>query len=146
MFNTLTASVKITITEPSKNKNLGGGLISKIRWVANEGQFFQAYYQNHTHELIINSKNPVNMALMGSMDDRNPDNPKLTKDQRRFLCDLIAFYGAQILVKENNAANGEINIGNTYEAIEDYLNLIQQHKNAMFNDMYPVLVESEEQQ
>lgn len=146
VFNELTASVKITITEPSKNKNLGGGLISKIRWVANEGQFFQAYYQNHTHELIINSKNPVNMALMGSMDDRNPDNPKLTKNQRRFLCDLIAFYGAQILVKENNAANGEINIGNTYEAIEDYMNLIQQHKNAMFNDMYPVLVESEEQQ
>lgn len=144
VFNSLTTTVKITIAEPSKNKNLGGGLISRIRLEANEGQYFQAFYQPHTHELIINSKNPVNIALMGSMEDKDPNNPKFNKEQRKYLCDLIAYYGAQVLVKEDNARKGEINIGNTEEAIEEFLSLIQQHKNNIFNDMYPVLVESEE--
>lgn len=139
-LNNLMTTVKITIAEPNKNKHLGDGLISSIKLEDSEGQYYQAYYQPYTHELIINSKNPVNIALLGPMDDIDPNEPKFVPEQRRYLCDLIASYGAQILVMENNVKNGELNIEDAQEAVEKFLGLVQQHKNNIFNDIYPVLV------
>lgn len=136
----LEASVKITIIEKSNNDNSGGGLISKITLQANESLFFQAYFQPHTHEIIINTKNPVNIALMGSMEDKDPNNPKFTKDQTRYLCDIIAQQAAQLLVKTDNAQKGEIQTDNVQEAIDEFMGLIQQHKNKMFMDIYPAMI------
>ena len=146
VFNDLSTSVKVTIVEAGKNKNTGGGLISKITLEANEDLFFQAYYHPHTHAIVINTKNPVNVALMGSMEDKDPNNPKFSKDQRRYLCDLIAQQAAQILVDSGPVKNGDIALDEEHpeEAFEEYRGLIQQHKNKMFADIYSALVESGE--
>lgn len=146
VFNDLSTSVKITIVEPGKNKNTGGGLISKITLEANEDLYFQAYYHPHTHAIVINTKNPVNISLMGSMEDKDPNNPKFSKDQRRYLCDIIAQQAAQVLVDNGSVRKGEINfdLEHPEDALQEYIGLIQQHKNKMFVDIYSALVESGE--
>lgn len=145
-FNDLSTTVKITIVEPGKNKNTGGGLISKITLEANEDLYYQAYFHPHTHAIVINTKNPVNIALMGSMEDKDPNNPKFSKDQRRYLCDIIAQQAAQILVDNGPVRKSEIKIDQVHieEAFQEYLSLVQQHKNKMFADIYSALVESGE--
>lgn len=141
IFGEKIAEVKITVVEPSKHENTGGGLISGIKLEANPDLFFQAYYQPHTHEIIINSKNPVNVAVMGSMDDKDPDNPRFDKNQMKYLCDIIANQAAQILVKTSNARKGEIEInGNSDDALDSLQALIQQHKNRMFVDIFPAMM------
>jgi hypothetical protein len=101
---------------------------------------FQAYFQPHTHEIVINSKNPINLHILGSLDDKDPNNPKFSKDQTKYLCEIIVTQAAQLLVKEKNVKKGEINIDSIEDTIDDIQNLIQQHKNKMFMDIYPAMV------
>lgn len=138
-FGELTTKVKITITDTSKNNNSGGGLISGIKLESND-LYFQAYYQPHTHEIMINISNPINKSIMGSMDDKNPDKPTFNKEQTKYLCDIIANEAAKILVKTDNARKGDFNLEDPQEAIDEFQNLIQQHKNKMFMDIYPAMV------
>ena len=78
---------------------------------------------------------------MGSMDDKDPDNPKFDKNQMKYLCDIIANQAAQILVKTSNARKGEIEInGNSEDALDSLQALIQQHKNRMFVDIFPAMM------
>lgn len=101
---------------------------------------FQAYFQPHTHEIVINSKNPINLHILGSLDDKDSNNPKFSKDQTKYLCEIIVTQAAQLLVKEKNVKKGEINIDSIEDTIDDIQNLIQQHKNKMFMDIYPAMV------
>jgi len=83
---------------------------------------------------------------MGSMEDKDPNNPKFSKDQRRYLCDIIAQQAAQVLVDNGPVRKGDIHIDQDHleEAFQEYLSLVQQHKNKMFTDIYSALVESGE--
>ena len=139
-YKGIETNVKITILETSKNNNSGGGLISGLKLEPDEDQYYQAYFHPFTREIIINSKNSVNIAIMGSMDDKNPDNPSFNKEQTKYLCDLIALQASQELVKEQNARKGEINIDNVKDAVEEIQNLIQQQKNKIFMVIYPVMI------
>ena len=139
-YNDVETSVKITLIEKSKNNNSGGGLIAGIKLEPREDMNFQAYFQPHTHEIVINSKNPINLHILGSLDDKDPNNPKFSKDQTKYLCEIIVTQAAQLLVKEKNVKKGEINIDSIEDTIDDIQNLIQQHKNKMFMDIYPAMV------
>ena len=139
-YNDVETSVKITLIEKSKNNNSGGGLIAGIKLEPREDMDFQAYFQPHTHEIVINSKNPINLHILGSLDDKDPNNPKFSKEQTKYLCEIIVTQAAQLLVKEKNVKKGEINIDSIEDTIDDIQNLIQQHKNKMFMDIYPAMV------
>lgn len=138
-WNDLKTSTKITLIDKTKNSNSGGGLISGIKLESSDA-FYQAYYQPHTHEIIINSKNPINEAIMGNMRDKNPDKPSFSKEQTKYLCDIIAREAAKKLVEEVNARNGDLNLSDPQEAVQEFENLIQQHKNKMFMDIYPAMI------
>lgn len=132
---------KITIIEPSKNENLNGGLIAGFKLEPSE-MFYQAYFNPYTHMIIINNDNPINKKIMGDMKDKNPDNPSFNKEQSKYLCDIIASQAANILVKNQNIKHGEINFDDAEEAIEKVQNLVQNHKNKIYQELYSTIVVS----
>lgn len=135
-YNKLSSIAKITLIEPSKNNdNNGGGLIAGFKLESSTG-IEQSYFNPYTHMIMINTRNPINIKIMGDMKDKNYENPTFTKEQQKYLCDIIAVQAANILVKEKNIKNGEINFDSVDDAIEKMQYLIQEHKNKIYQELY----------
>ena len=54
----------------------------------------------------------------------------------KYLCDIISNQAAMLLVKQKNIKNGEINFDDFEEAVEQVQNLIQEHKNKIYEELY----------
>ena len=136
----LISIAKIILVEPTKNENLGGGLIAGFKLQPNETMDYQAYFNPRDHYIYINTMNPINLKILGDMKDLNPENPAFKKEQIKYLCDIIANQSASLLVKQKNVRNGEINFEDFEDAVEKVQNLIQTQKNIIYNKLYEALI------
>ena len=127
---------KIMLIDESKNETPGHGLISGFELDSSQGQLHQAYYHPFTHKIVVNTANTINEMIMGDMKTKSNDDLKFTKEQRKYLCDLISTQAANLLVKKKEIKNGEINTDDMGEAIEKVQNIVQQHKNKIFHMIY----------
>ena len=136
------ASAVLTVVEKSKNDNPGGGIIAGFR-VEGEGEsdvYYQSYFNQGTHYIIITSNNPINRRLLGDMKSLNPNNPKFTKEQSKHLCDIISQESAKLFVKLNEDEHGIINPDDDFSSIADSIvELIERQKNNIFNNIYPAI-------
>ncbi len=130
----------ITLTEATRNNNTGGGLIAGFKLQANETMDYQAYFNPKDHYIYINTKNPINIKILGELNDLDQENPSFRKEQSKYLCDIISNQAAGLLVKQKNVKNGEINFDDFEEAVEQVQNLIQTQKNIIYNKLYDALV------
>lgn len=135
----LTTEALITLIEPSRNENNGGGLIAGFKLEPNKNMSYQAYFNPHDHIIYINTENPINLRIMGDMSDKNPNKPSFTTEQIKYLCDIISSQAASLLVKRKNVKNGEINFDDFEDAVEQVQNLVQEHKNNIYQDLYSAL-------
>lgn len=133
------AICKLTLIEPTKNENPNGGFIAGFKLEKNN-MFFQSYFDLSTRYIKINTNNPINIRILGNMDDLDPDNPKFNKEQSKYLCDIIATQTAKSLVREQNIKNGEINFDDYEDAVEQVQDLIQQHKNKIYCEIYNAII------
>lgn len=135
----LTAEALITLIEPSRNENNGGGLIAGFKLEPNKNMSYQAYFNPHDHIIYINTENPINLRIMGDMSDKNPEKPSFSPEQTKYLCDIISSQAASLLVKRKNVKNGEINFDDFEDAVEQVQNLVQEHKNNIYQNLYSAL-------
>ena len=138
----ISAKTRLTIIEPKKNENLKNGYIAGVILESSD-LLYQAYYNPRTHKIYINVNKPNNKKIMGEMKDKNPDNPSFNKEQSKYLCDIISSQAANFIVKNQNIKNGEINFDDPEDAIDKVLNLVQEHKNNIFRELYSSLVGKE---
>lgn len=133
---------KITIIEPNKNGNSGGFIsgiqTKKIKMDA------QSFIDLSTRILYINTSNPINLRMMDNLDNLNPSNPKFNKLQTKYLCDILATQAARFLVVEQTK-KGDINIEDLEDATGQILDLIQQHKNKIYVDIFPSMMGNAEE-
>lgn len=135
----LSTEALITLIKPNRNESNVGGLIADFQLQPNKNMSYQAYFNPHDHIIYINTENPINLRIMGDMSDKNPDRPSFTLEQAKYLCDIIATQAASLLVKRKNVKNGEINFDDFEDAVEQVQNLVQEHKNNIYQDLYSVL-------
>lgn len=135
----LSTDAIITLIESSKNDNNGGGLIAGFKLEPNKNMSYQAYFNPHDHIIYINTENPINLRIMGDMSDKNPERPSFSVEQVKYLCDIISNQAASLLVKRKNVKNGEINFDDFEDAVEQVQNLVQEHKNKIYQDLYSAL-------
>lgn len=138
-YNEIESSCKLTLVEPTKNDNPNGGYIAGFKLEPNN-LFFQSYFDPSTRYIKINTKNPINIRILGNMDDLDQDNPKFNKEQSKYLCDIIATQAARSLVKDKNIKNGEVNFEDYEDAVEQVQDLIQIHKNKIYSELYSVII------
>ena len=129
----------ITLIEPSNHDNQNGGAIAGFKLQENEDMDYQAYFNPKDHYIYINTKNPINLIMLGDMQDLDSENPKFKTEQIKYLCDIIANQSAAYLVKEKNVKNGEINFDDFEDAVEMVQNLIQTQKNVIYKKLYEAL-------
>ena len=139
-FNEIVTNAKITLIESGVLDPPGNGLISGFKLEPSE-MAFQSYFNPYTHQIVINSQNPINIRIMGDMKDKNPEKPIFSKEQSKYLCDIISNQAAALLVKHKNIKHGEVNFDDFGEAVENIQNLMQEHKNNIYSDMYSVIVD-----
>jgi hypothetical protein len=139
-YDNYSTSAKIIFIDESKNEPQNGGIFSGFELESSDNPF-QSYYHPYTHKIVINNKNLINRKIMGDMEDKNPENPSFNKQQSQYLCDIIANQAAIILIKNKNIKHGEINLDNLEDIIEQIQNLIQQHKNKIYAEIYPAIME-----
>ena len=135
----LLSTAVITIIEPNKNNIPGGGYVAGFKIEAREDMDFQTFFHPKTHFIIINSKNPINILMLGEMNNLDPDNPKFKPEQMKYICDLISTQSARLLVKENNIRKGEVNYDNAEEVVDKVQDLIQSQKNIIYQKIYSSL-------
>ena len=133
------AICKLTLIEPTKNENPNGGFIAGFKLEKNN-MFFQSYFDLSTRYIKINTNNPINIRILGNMDDLDSENPKFNREQSKYLCDIIAMQAAKSLVKEQNIKKGEINFEDYEDAVEQVQDLIQQHKNKIYCEIYNAIL------
>ena len=138
-YNDIESICKLTLTEPTKNDNPNGGFIAGFKLEPNP-MFFQSYFDLSTRYIKINTTNPINVRILGNMDDLDQDNPKFNKEQSKYLCDIIATQAARSLVKQQNVKNGEVNFEDYEDAVEQVQDLIQQHKNKIYSELYGAII------
>lgn len=134
---------KITIIESNINDKNSGGLISDIQ-MKNDKMYFQSFIDLSTRILYINSSNPINVRMMKDLDNLDPENPKFNKEQTKYLCDILATQVARFLVQEQTK-KGDIDIDDPEDATGQILDLIQQHKNKIYVDIYPSMLGNAEE-
>ena len=136
---------KIAIIEPKPNEKNSGGLIAGIQLKPYKS-FFQSFIDASDRILYINSSNPINVRIIKDMDNLDPDNPKFNKEQTKYLCDILAMQCARYLVVEQ-AKKGDIDVEDSGLATEQILDLIQQHKNQIYVEIFPAMMgEAEEKE
>jgi len=142
--NDYETSGKITLCEPKENKNIGGGLISdiKIDVTANAQIKAQSWYMPKTHILYIQPNNVINKIILGDLADIDPDKPKFNKEQKKYVCDIIATQVAYLILARKK---GEINLNDAENALSSIMNLIQEQKNKIFNIFYRALYSDNEE-
>ena len=141
--NDLSCISKITIIEPNHNDKNSGGLISDIQ-MKKDKMYFQSFIDLSTRILYINSSNPINTRMMKDLDNLDPENPKFNKEQTKYLCDILATQAARFLVIEQTK-KGDIDIDDPEDATGQILDLIQQHKNKIYVDIYPSMMGNAEE-
>ena len=99
----------------------------------------QSFIDVSTRILYINSANPINLRIITDIDNLDPENPKFNKEQTKYLCDILATQAARYLVIEQ-ANHGDIDIEDPDDATAQILDLIQQHKNKIYVDIYPSMM------
>lgn len=129
---------KITIIEPNQNDKNSGGFISDIKTDVLK-MAAQSFIDLSTRILYINSANPINLRIITDIDNLDPDNPKFNKEQTKYLCDILATQAARFLVIEQTK-NGDVDIEDPEDATAQILDLIQQHKNKIYVDIYPSMM------
>ena len=139
--NGVSAKAKITLIPSNSTSHSGSGMISDIILEENEGAYHQAYYNPHTKCIVINISNPINKAIMGDLSNVSPTKPSFTKDQKKYLCDIIAYQASIVIVKNKNLKNGDIVMENHEDAMEQILNLIQENKNIIYELFHKALSE-----
>ena len=130
----------IRIIEKSKNENPGGGIIAGFKVEGNDENdvYYQSYFDQRTHYIMIISNNPINKRLLGDMKSLDSNNPKFNKEQSKHLCDIISQESAKLFVKLNEDKHGIINSDDDFPSIADsILELIERQKNNIFNSIYP---------
>lgn len=141
--NNYSSISKITIIESNHNDKNSGGLISDIK-MKNDKMYFQSFIDLSTRILYINSSNPINIRMMKDLDNLDPENPKFNKEQTKYLCDILATQAARFLVIEQTK-KGDIDIDDPEDATGQILDLIQQHKNKIYVDIYPSMIGNAEE-
>ncbi len=132
-------NAKITLVDSAEHKNQSGGLIAGIKLQASD-MAYQSYYSPADRYIYINNANPINVFMMGDMTDKDPDNPTFSKEQRKYLCDVIANQAATLLVKNKNIKNGEIDFNDDVEGVVEIIQeMIQGHKNKMYKAIYEIV-------
>lgn len=134
---------KITIIGPNHNDKNSGGLISDIQ-MKDDKMYFQSFIDLSTRILYINSSNPINIRMMKDLDNLDPENPKFNKEQTKYLCDILATQAAKFLVIEQTK-KGDIDIDDPEDATGQILDLIQQHKNKIYVDIYSSMMGNAEE-
>lgn len=132
----------ITLIEESSNPINGNGLIAGFK-IEDSNQFYQAYYNMMDHYIYINSQNPINKKMMGNMENIDKETPQFSKEQRKYLCDIISHQSAKLLVKHKNIKNGDYDFENE-DSIDQIIDDIQRQKNTIFTKMYGAIVNKEE--
>lgn len=134
-YSNLMAKANLTIIEGGKNLPQNGGLIAGFKLEAND-MFFQSYFNTHDHYIYINSQNYINQQMIGEMSDKDPENPKFSNQQSKYLCDIISNEAAKLLVKQRNIKHGEVNFDDYENAVDEVQKLIEQEKNKIFKEIY----------
>ena len=137
-WKSINAVAKITLVEVAKNDPLGGGLIAGIE-LKEEMSHFQTRFDNRTKKIIINTLNPINIKMLGSLKEYDQLNPVFNKDQSKYLCDLVSKEGALLFARKKYIQEWSIK-NCTDELIDEIENKIQEQKNIIYESMYPVLV------
>ena len=132
-----TAEANIKLIEESKNNDIGGGFIAGF-YLEKNSLPFQAYYNPFDHYIKINSTNPINILILGDMKDKDPKNPDFSREQNKYLCDIIAQQAAKTLIKLKNIKHGDFDVDIFEDAAEKLLDLIQEQKNIIYQKIYKV--------
>lgn len=141
--NGIKCQANITIIEETKGEQFGGGLIAGFKLEPNDKLFSQAYYNPQNHMIMINSKNPINIRIMGDLSDKNPEYPTFNKEQTKYLCDIISTEAATLIMQDKNR-KGEINYEDFAEGVQAAQALIQQHKNKIYVELFSALIKTDE--
>ncbi len=137
-YQDILATANISLIDSNKKEKLGGGLISKIMLESSDNPY-QSYFNSYNNVITINIKNPINIRMMGNLKDKDPNNPKFDLIESKYLCDIIATQAASLVIKKN-VTNGEIELNNNLESYEKIEKLMQEHKNKIYEEMYPALL------
>ncbi len=75
--------------------------------------------------------------MLGDLKNLKIKNQKYTKEQNKFICDIITNVAARELVKRKNVAHWEVNFDELQElAIDQIRDFFQKYKNEMFKILF----------
>ncbi len=117
-----TSELVVTIKEHSQPPAGSSGFLSGVT-IRNSDNFWQTFYNPRDGQININSGNNVNKLHLGDVD---PENPKFSKDQNKYLAELCATESAKQMVRR------KIEKGKILETdFESVLDAIQKEKNKL---------------
>lgn len=125
------AGVKVTVKDHDAPPPGSGGFLSGVKIRKENNQFWQTFYNPTDGNININCGNNVNLLHLGELD---LNNPKLTKEQTKYVAELCANESAKQLVKRR-IEKGKITLSSTELStnLETMLDEIQKQKNKLLN-------------
>lgn len=123
--------VKVTVKDHDAPPPGSGGFLSGVKIRKESNQFWQTFYNPTDGNININSGNNVNLLHLGEL---NLNNPKLTKQQTKYVAELCANESAKQLVKRQ-VEKGKITLSSTELStnLETMLDEMQKQKNKLLN-------------
>lgn len=136
-YNNIETSTEITLIEEKEEKSPTNWFISDFKLRDYPIPDFQAYLEPNTWIVRINTSNPINKYMLGDLKNLKIKNQKYTKEQNKFICDIITNVAARELVKRKNVAHWEVNFDELQElAIDQIRDFFQKYKNEMFKILF----------
>lgn len=127
-----TAEASISFVEEKEGKKSVNGLISGWKLIDADDMYYQTYYDVHTHEIVINTGNPITKRVLGDIVYKDSEKPAFKTQQTNYICDLFAKEVAIQIVKQKNIKNGDINMDDAESAFDQLSAFVQQQKNKIY--------------
>ena len=116
------STLLVTIKDHEEPPIGSSGFLSGVK-ITHSDMFWQTFYNPRDGQININSGNNVNKLHLGVVD---PDNPKFTKEQNKYLAELCATESAKQMVRR------KIDKGKILETdFESVLDSVQKEKNKL---------------
>ncbi|MDY2913986.1 MAG: hypothetical protein SOV58_05095 [Candidatus Enteromonas sp.] len=126
----ISTSQTIEIKNQPRDPKGTKGMFSSIRLTADEDGAWQVTFDSRSGTLYINSKNPINVAMMGDLESIDPDKPAFNAKQQNYLAYLLAHQAAINDVKELERKN-QITL-NENDRLESYLQHLDEKRVQVF--------------
>ena len=140
-YNNIKAITEITLIEQKEEKSPTNWFISDFKLRDYQVPDFQAYLDPNTWIVRINTTNPINKKMLWDLKNLKIKNQKYTKEQNKYICDIITGVAARELVKRKNVAHWEVNFDELQElAIDQIRDFFQKYKNEMFTILFSHII------